>query len=95
MHDTRGMGLANIATAMQVGAVKFESSIGGLGGCPFAPGASGNIATEDLVHMLDGMGIHSGINLDKLMETTYQTQKLLPVPITSHMASAISCAIHV
>jgi len=94
LHDTRGMGLANIIASLDAGVTRFETSIGGLGGCPFAPGAAGNIATEDLVNMLDGMGIFSGIDLDKAMKATYRTQELLPVPISSHMASAIACSTH-
>lgn len=94
LHDTRGMGLASTVVAMQAGATRFEASVGGLGGCPFAPGAAGNIATEDLVNMLDGMGIRSGIDLEKLMKVVYRTKELLPVPISSHMASALSCAAH-
>lgn len=94
LHDTRGMGLASVLAALQAGATRFETSIGGLGGCPFAPGAAGNIATEDLVNMLDGMGIHTGINLERLMKATYRAQELLPVSINSRMASALACALH-
>lgn len=88
-HDTRGMGLANVITALQAGATKFETSIGGLGGCPFAPGAAGNIATEDLVNMLDGMAIQTGIDMEKLMKAVSRTKEVLPVPINSHMTSAL------
>ncbi|WP_163183796.1 hydroxymethylglutaryl-CoA lyase [Neobacillus sedimentimangrovi] len=66
-HDTRKLGLANILAALQVGINRFDSSAGGLGGCPFAPGASGNTATEDVVYMLERMGIETGIDLHKLM----------------------------
>lgn len=66
-HDTRGSGLANALTALDHGAAKFDASVGGLGGCPYAPGASGNIATEDLVHMLHDMGIDTGVDLDVLI----------------------------
>lgn len=65
-HDTRGTALANIAVALQLGIRTIDSSLGGLGGCPYAPGASGNVATEDVVYMLDGMGIESGVELDQL-----------------------------
>lgn len=65
-HDTRGTALANITVALQLGIRTIDSSLGGLGGCPYAPGASGNVATEDVVFLLDGMGIQSGIELDKL-----------------------------
>lgn len=93
LHDTRGMGLANVLAAMQAGVTRFETSIGGLGGCPFAPGASGNIATEDMVNMLNGLGISCGIDLGKIMKTVYRAQELLPVPISSHMATALACEI--
>ncbi|HLJ80341.1 MAG TPA: hydroxymethylglutaryl-CoA lyase [Ktedonobacterales bacterium] len=63
-HDTRGTALANVLTALQLGITIFDSSAGGLGGCPYAPGASGNLATEDLLYMLHGLGIETGINLD-------------------------------
>lgn len=67
LHNTRGLGLANVVAGLEVGVTTFDSSLGGLGGCPFAPGASGNIVTEDLVFMLEAMGIDTGIDLDKLM----------------------------
>lgn len=66
-HNTRGMGMANVIAAMEAGATQFDSSLGGLGGCPFAPGATGNVCTEDLVHMLDEMGIEHGTDMDKLI----------------------------
>lgn len=68
-HDTRGLGLANVDAALDVGVRRFDSSLGGLGGCPFAPGASGNIVTDDLVFMLEAMGLRTGIDLDQLVET--------------------------
>ena len=67
-HDTRGMGVANVAAALASGIRKFDASIGGLGGCPFAPGATGNVATEDVVLMLTQMGFETGIDLRKLVE---------------------------
>ncbi len=67
-HNTRGMGLANVLAALQVGVERFDASLGGLGGCPYAPGASGNICTEDLVHMLQAMGYDTGVNLESLIE---------------------------
>lgn len=66
-HNTRGMGLANVLAGLEAGAVRFDASLGGLGGCPFAPGATGNICTEDLVHMLHAMGYATGVDLDKLL----------------------------
>src|SRR5215468_4489699 len=68
MHDTRGTALANILVGLELGIRDFDASIGGLGGCPYAPGAAGNVATEDLVYMLHGMGIATGIDLDRLWE---------------------------
>jgi hydroxymethylglutaryl-CoA lyase len=68
MHDTRGTALANVLVGMELGIRTFDSSVGGLGGCPYAPGAAGNLATEDLVYMLDGMGVATGVDLDKLWE---------------------------
>jgi len=68
-HDTYGQALANILTALQMGVSVVDSSTAGLGGCPYAKGASGNVSTEDVVYMLHGMGIQTGINLDKLVET--------------------------
>jgi len=68
LHNTRGLGLANTLAALEEGITTVDSSLGGLGGCPFAPGASGNIVTEDLVFMLDAMGLKTGIDLDKLLQ---------------------------
>lgn len=84
-HDTRGMGMANVVSALQAGATKFESSIGGLGGCPFAPGAAGNIATEDLVNMLHEMNIATGIDMELLMDAVNYSKSILPVPLSSNM----------
>jgi hydroxymethylglutaryl-CoA lyase len=67
LHNTRGLGLANVVAALEEGITTVDSSLGGIGGCPFAPGASGNIVTEDLVFMLDAMGLNTGIDLDKLL----------------------------
>jgi hydroxymethylglutaryl-CoA lyase len=66
-HNTRGTGLANILTALEFGITDFDASVGGLGGCPYAPGATGNVATEEVVHMLEDMGVDTGIDLDKLL----------------------------
>ncbi|SMC33001.1 hydroxymethylglutaryl-CoA lyase [Sporomusa malonica] len=94
LHDTNGMAMASIFAALQAGTTRFETAVGGLGGCPFAPGAAGNVATEDLVNMLEGMGISTGIDFDKLMKAAYKVQELLPVPISSRMSSAIACKTH-
>jgi hydroxymethylglutaryl-CoA lyase len=67
LHDTRGLGLANALMGLHAGMRTFDSSIGGMGGCPYAPGASGNLGTEDLVHMLHGSGIKTGIDLERLL----------------------------
>jgi hydroxymethylglutaryl-CoA lyase len=69
-HDTRGTGLANVLAGLEAGVTTFDASCGGLGGCPYAPGASGNLATEDLVYILDGMGIGTGVSLRGLVEAS-------------------------
>jgi hydroxymethylglutaryl-CoA lyase len=69
-HDTRGTALANVLTALDLGVQTFDASAGGLGGCPYAPGATGNLATEDLVYMLDGLGIETGVNLAAVIEAS-------------------------
>jgi len=76
-HNTRGTGLANILTALELGVTEFDASVGGIGGCPYAPGASGNVATEEVVHMLHDMGLDTGIDLDRLIETAEMAEKLL------------------
>ena len=68
MHDTRGTDLANVLVGLEIGVRDFDSSVGGMGGCPYAPGAAGNLATEDLVYMLHGMGIETGVDLERLVE---------------------------
>ncbi len=76
-HDTYGQALANIYVALQLGVQVFDASVSGLGGCPYAPGAAGNVATEDLLYMLDGMGIETGVNLDRLIAAgTFICEKL-------------------
>ena len=76
-HDTRGTGLANVLTALQLGVDYFDASIGGMGGSPFASGATGNVATEDVVHMLIDMGIDTGVDLDKLIEAGKVAQSFI------------------
>ena len=78
MHNTRGLGLANCLAAYEAGVRTFDSSLGGLGGCPYAPGASGNVVTEDLVFMFEAMGIKTGINLDLLFEARKPLQAGVP-----------------
>jgi hydroxymethylglutaryl-CoA lyase len=67
-HDTRGTALANILVSVEMGITTVDAALGGLGGCPYAPGASGNVATEDVVYMLEGMGVHTGVDLDRLVD---------------------------
>ena len=76
-HNTRGTGLANVLAGLDRGVTHFDASVGGLGGCPYAPGASGNIVTEDLVHMLADMGIETGVDLDVLIEAAHLAQGLV------------------
>ena len=76
-HNTRGTGLANVITALELGVTEFDASVGGIGGCPYAPGASGNIATEEVVHMLEDMGVSTGIDLDAMIEVAEMAEKLL------------------
>ena len=76
-HNTRGTGLANVLTALELGITEFDASVGGIGGCPYAPGASGNIATEEVVHMLEDMGLRTGIDLEKLIAVGRLAEGLL------------------
>jgi len=78
LHNTRGLGLANALAGLEVGITTFDSSLGGLGGCPFAPGASGNIVTEDLVFMLEAMGLRTGIDLPRLLDVRRVLDEALP-----------------
>jgi hydroxymethylglutaryl-CoA lyase len=76
-HDTRAMAIPNILTAMELGVTHFDASIGGLGGCPFAPGASGNVCTEDLVHCLHAMEVATGIDLDRLVAVSRRVEQIV------------------
>jgi hydroxymethylglutaryl-CoA lyase len=87
-HNTRGQGLANVLAALESGVDSFESSFGELGGCPVPPGATGNIATEDLVSMLEEMGIDTGISLEKLVTASRAVQETLGRPLGSHVLTA-------
>ncbi len=78
LHNTRGLGLTNVLAALDEGITTFDASLGGLGGCPFAPGASGNIVTEDLAFMLDSMGLETGVDLAKLLEVRQILARALP-----------------
>ncbi|MBB5172274.1 hydroxymethylglutaryl-CoA lyase [Texcoconibacillus texcoconensis] len=93
-HDTRGTAMANIVASLDMGVTTFDGSIGGLGGCPYAPGASGNLATEDLLYMLQGMDIQTGINQEKLLLAAQFIEKKIGRPLPSHnlqAATAKSC----
>lgn len=87
-HDTRGTGLANVLTALQLGIDYFDASIGGMGGSPFASGATGNVATEDVVHMLMDMGIDTGVDLDKLIEAGQIAQSFIEGELPSKVLKA-------
>jgi hydroxymethylglutaryl-CoA lyase len=92
MHDTRGTALANILVGLELGVRDFDASVGGLGGCPYAPGAAGNVATEDLVYMLHGMGIATGIDLDRLVDAGKVAEAVVgrPLPGKVHQSGASS-----
>jgi hydroxymethylglutaryl-CoA lyase len=81
LHDTRGLGLTNAFVALQLGISIFESSVGGIGGCPFTPGAAGNIATEDLVYLCESLGIKTGIDLGLLCRAAHQCEEIMGVPL--------------
>ena len=83
-HNTRGQGLANVLGALEAGCRNFDSSFGELGGCPVPPGATGNIATEDLVSMLHEMGIETGVDLEALLAASREVQRVLGRPLGSH-----------
>ena len=87
-HDTRGQGLANVLAALDQGVDSFESSFGELGGCPVPAGATGNIASEDVISMLGEMGINTGVDLSKLLEASAEAQKVLGRPLGSHVLKA-------
>ena len=88
-HDTRGQGLANVLAALDVGVRRFDASLAGLGGCPYAPGATGNIVMDDLVFMLEGMGLRTGVDLDRLVAVREIIRRALPqVPLHGAIAKA-------
>jgi hydroxymethylglutaryl-CoA lyase len=87
-HNTRGQGLANVFAAWEAGVDSFESSFGELGGCPVPAGATGNVATEDVVSMLHEMGVDTGINLPKLIEASRAVQEHLGRPLGAHVLTA-------
>ena len=87
-HNTRGQGLANVLAALEAGVESFESSFGELGGCPVPPGATGNISSEDLVSMLEEMGVATGVDLPKLIAASAEAQRLLGRPLGAHVLTA-------
>ncbi|ADI26894.1 hydroxymethylglutaryl-CoA lyase [Geobacillus thermoleovorans] len=88
-HDTRGTALANILVSMEMGITTFDSSLGGLGGCPYAPGASGNVATDDLVYMLHGMGIETGIDVEQLTKAALFIRDKIGRPLPSRYLQTV------
>jgi hydroxymethylglutaryl-CoA lyase len=87
-HNTRGTGLANVLAALQLGVADFDASVGGLGGCPYAPGATGNIATEELVHMVEDMGVGTGIDLDAMIEAAADAERIIGRQLPSQVLRA-------
>ena len=95
LHNTRGMGLANVVAGLQAGVTTFDASVAGIGGCPFAPQAAGNISTEDTVHMLQEMGIETGIDLERLIQVARLAQKILGRELPGQvMKAGPRCQLH-
>jgi len=87
-HNTRGTGLANVLAALQLGVADFDASVGGLGGCPYAPGATGNIATEELVHMVEDMGVDTGIDLAAMIDAAAAAEQIIGRELPSQVLRA-------
>lgn len=87
-HNTRGTGLANVYAALQLGVTEFDAAVAGLGGCPYAPGASGNIATEEVVAMLDDMGVETGVDIESLLEVAAYAEQMVGHPAPSQVLRA-------
>jgi hydroxymethylglutaryl-CoA lyase len=87
-HNTRGTGLANVLAALQLGVSEFDASVGGLGGCPYAPGATGNIATEELVHMVEDMGVATGVDLEAMIEAAAEAERIVGRTLSSQVLRA-------
>jgi hydroxymethylglutaryl-CoA lyase len=87
-HNTRGTGLANVLAALELGVQDFDASVGGLGGCPYAPGATGNIATEELVHMVEDMGIGTGIDLEAMIDAAAEAERIVGRALPSQVLRA-------
>ncbi|MCT1903474.1 hydroxymethylglutaryl-CoA lyase [Oceanobacillus sojae] len=91
-HDTRGMAIANIMTALHMGITRFDSTVGGLGGCPYAPGAAGNVATNDVLYLLNGLGIETGINEKRIQEASIYIQNKLGKTLPSRSVAYLKNA---
>jgi len=89
-HETYGQALANLYAGLEEGVRVIDAAAGGLGGCPYAPGATGNVATEDVLYMLEGMGVRTGIDMEKLLAATNEMSKVLGKPPVSRVASALN-----
>jgi hydroxymethylglutaryl-CoA lyase len=87
-HDTRGTALVNVLASLQFGVTTFDSSAGGLGGCPYAPGAAGNLATEDLIYTLDGLGVETGVSLERVMAASREIEPHVGHPLPSRVLQA-------
>jgi hydroxymethylglutaryl-CoA lyase len=87
-HNTRGTGLANVVAALQLGVNDFDASVGGLGGCPYAPGASGNVATEELIHMVEDMGVATGIDLEAMIDAAATAERIVGRTLPSQVLRA-------
>ena len=87
-HNTRGTGLANVLAALELGVADFDASVGGLGGCPYAPGATGNIATEELVHMVEDMGVATGVDLEAMIEAAAEAERIVGHTLPSQVLRA-------
>jgi hydroxymethylglutaryl-CoA lyase len=87
-HNTRGTGLANVLTALELGVADFDASVGGLGGCPYAPGATGNIATEELVHMVEDMGVATGVDLEAMIDAAAEAEHIIGHTLPSQVLRA-------
>jgi hydroxymethylglutaryl-CoA lyase len=87
-HNTRGTGLANVLAALQLGVSEFDASVGGLGGCPYAPGATGNIATEELVHMVEDMGVATGVDLEAMIDAAAEAERIVGRTLSSQVLRA-------
>ena len=87
-HNTRGTGLANVLAALQLGVTDYDASVGGLGGCPYAPGATGNVCTEDLVHMVEDMGVDTGVDLDAMLVAAREAERLVGRSLPSQVLRA-------